>query len=64
MSEGENCRELIHDLQLREQESHSEIMAIHKALIVGEQSGLSDSSVDEIWELARKRHRAKCDLFV
>ena len=36
------------DTQIREQESSPEIEAIRKALIEGERSGFSDSSVDEI----------------
>jgi len=58
-NESEVVRELIRERQIREQESSSEIKAIRKALIEGEQSGFSDSSVDEIWEEARKQHKAK-----
>ena len=58
-NESEVVRELIRERQLRDQESPAEIEAIRAALIEGEQSGFSDRSVDEIWEEARQRHRAK-----
>jgi antitoxin ParD1/3/4 len=58
-NESEVVRELIRERQIREQETPAEIKAIRKALIAGEQSGFSDSSVDEIWEEARNRHRAE-----
>jgi antitoxin ParD1/3/4 len=58
-NESEVVRELIRERQIREQETPAEIEAIRAALIEGEQSGFSDSSVDEIWEEARKRYRAK-----
>lgn len=58
-NESEVVRELIRERQLREQESDAEIEAIRAALIQGEKSGFSERSVDEIWEDARRRHRAK-----
>jgi antitoxin ParD1/3/4 len=58
-NESEVVRELIRERQLRDQESSAEIEAIRAALIEGEQGGFSDRSVDEIWEEARQRHRAK-----
>ena len=58
-NESEVVRELIRERQLRDQESPAEIEAIRAALIEGEASGFSDRSVDEIWEDARQRHRAK-----
>lgn len=58
-NEREVVRELIRERQLREQETPAEIEAIRAALIEGEQSGFSDRSVDEIWEKAQQRHRAK-----
>ena len=58
-NESEVVRELIRERQIREQETPAEIQAIRKALIEGEQSGFSNRSVDEIWEEARNRHRAK-----
>ncbi len=58
-NESEVVRELIRERQLRDQETPAEIEAIRAALIAGEESGFSDRSVDEIWEDARQRHRAK-----
>lgn len=58
-NESEVVRELIRERQLRDRESAAEIEAIRAALIEGEQSGFSDRSIDEIWEEARQRHRAK-----
>ncbi len=58
-NESEVVRELIRERQLRDQETPAEIEAIRAALIKGEESGFSDRSVDEIWEDARQRHRAK-----
>ena len=58
-NESEVVRELIRERQLKELETPAEIEAIRAALIEGEQSGFSDRSVDEIWEEARQRHRAR-----
>ncbi|MGB5164646.1 MAG: type II toxin-antitoxin system ParD family antitoxin [Woeseiaceae bacterium] len=58
-NESEVVRELIRERQLRDQETPAEIEAIRAALIEGEESGFSNRSVDEIWEDARQRHRAK-----
>ncbi len=58
-NESEVVRELIRERQLRDQETPAEIEAIRAALIEGEESGFSERSVDEIWEDARQRHRAK-----
>lgn len=58
-NESEVVRELIRERQLRDQETPAEIEAIRAALIEGEESGFSDRSVDEIWEDARQRHKAK-----
>ena len=58
-NESEVVRELIRERQLRDRETPAEIEAIRAALIEGEESGFSDRSVDEIWENARQRHRAK-----
>lgn len=57
-NESEVIRELIRERQTREHETPAEIDAIRDALLDGEQSGCSDRSVDEIWELARQRGRA------
>lgn len=58
-NESEVVRELIRERQLRESETPAEIEAIRAALIQGEKSGFTELSVDEIWEEARRRHRAK-----
>ena len=58
-NESEVVRELIRERQIREQETRAEIEAIRAALIEGEKSGFSNSSVDEIWEEARRSHQAK-----
>ena len=58
-NESEVVRELIRERQIREQETPAELEAIRTALIEGEKSGLSNSSVDEIWEKARTRRKAK-----
>jgi len=58
-NDSEVVRELIRERQLRDQETPAEIEAIRAALIEGEESGFSDRSVDEIWEDARQRHKAK-----
>lgn len=58
-NESEVVRELIRERQIREQETPAELEAIRTALIEGEKSGFSNSSVDEIWEKARTRRKAK-----
>lgn len=58
-NESEVVRELIRERQIREQETPAGIAAIRTALIKGEQSGLSDRSIDEIWQDARQRHKTK-----
>lgn len=58
-NESEVVRELIRERQLRDQETPAEIEAIRAALLEGEERGFGDRSVDEIWEDARQRHRAK-----
>jgi len=51
--------EVINDLIRRaRRESTEEIDAIRAALIKGEQSGISDRSLDDIWRDARKRRSA------
>ena len=57
-NESEVIRELIRERQLREQQSAAEINAVRAALIEGEQSGIGDRSVEEIWDEAR-RHRSE-----
>ena len=58
-NESEVVRELIRERQIREQETPAEVEAIRAALIEGEKSGFSNSSVDEIWEKARTGRKAK-----
>ena len=58
-NESEVVRELIRERQIREQETPEEIAAIRAALTEGEKSGFSDRSVDEIWEEARQRLKAR-----
>ena len=58
-NESEVVRELIRERQIREQETRAEIEAIRAALIEGEKCGFSNSSVDEIWEEARRNHQAE-----
>ena len=54
-NESEVIRELIRERQLREEQSAAEIEAVRAALIEGEQSGISDRTVEEIWDEARRR---------
>lgn len=58
-NESEIVRELIRERQIKEQESSIEIEAVRAALIAGEKSGFTSSSVDEIWLEARRRHRSQ-----
>ncbi len=58
-NESEVVRELIRERQIREQESAAEIKVIRAALVAGEKSGFTASSVDEIWREARKGLRSK-----
>ena len=58
-NEREVVRELIRERQMREEETPKQIAAIRAALIEGEKSGISDRSVDEIWEEARAESKVK-----
>ena len=58
-NESEVVRDLIRERQLRERETPEEVAAIRAALVEGERSGISDLSIDEIWEEARARRKAK-----
>lgn len=52
--------DVINDLIRRaRRESQGEIEAIRAALIEGEQSGMTDRSVEEIWQEARNRRSLK-----
>jgi len=53
-NESEVFRDLIRERQMQQQESAEEITAIRAALIVGEKSGITDMSKDEIWAEARQ----------
>ena len=54
-NESEVFRDLIRDRIRRD----TEITDIRAALIDGEQSGVSNKTVDEIWEEAQQRHRSQ-----
>lgn len=56
-NESEVVRELIRERQIREQETPAQIEAIRKALIEGEQSGISDRTPDDIRAAVQKRLR-------
>ena len=58
-NESEVIRELIRERQLRQEETPAEIEAIRRALIEGEQSGMSDRNVDEIWARARSKRQSE-----
>ena len=54
-NESEVFRDLIRDRISREEE----ITSIRAALIDGERSGVSQKTVEEIWEEAQQRHRSQ-----
>jgi len=54
-NESEVFRDLIRDRISRD----AETTAIRAALIDGEQSGVSQKTVEEIWEEAQQRHRSQ-----
>jgi len=58
-NESEVIRELIRERQIRGEENPDETETVRAALMKGEQSGLSKKRVDEIWEEARTRRKAK-----
>ena len=53
-NESEVFRDLIRERQMQQQETPAEIAAIRAALIVGEKSGITDMSMEEIWAEARQ----------
>lgn len=57
-NDSEYIRDLIRREQERQLESPAEIAALRAALIEGEQSGIGERSVDEIWADARARRIA------
>ena len=54
-----NESEVFRDLIRQRTTSDAELHAIRVALIEGEQSGVSNKSVDEIWEEAERRQPSK-----
>ena len=62
-NESEVVRELIRERQVRERETPEEIAAIRAALIEAEKSamqkGCSKRSIDEIWQEAKAKYRAR-----
>jgi len=56
-NESEVLRDLIRERQLREEENTAKIEALRAALIVGEQSGISDLTLDQIWAQARTQSK-------
>ncbi len=57
-SEDELVRELIKERQLTSKESKATIEAISKELRIGEKSGISASSEDDIWSRIEARRQA------
>ena len=62
-NESEVARALIRERQVHEQETPEEVAAIRAALIEAEESmkrkGYSKKFVDEIWEEAKAKYRAR-----
>ena len=62
-NESEVVRELIRERQIRERETPEEIAAIRAALIEAEKSamqkGYRKRSIDEIWQEAKAKYRAR-----
>ena len=58
-NESEVFSQLIHEQQVREQETPEDIAKIRTALIEGEKSGISTRTVKEIWEEAKAKYQAK-----
>lgn len=56
-NESEVVRELIRERQLRDEETAAKIDALRAALIEGEESGLSDLSMEQIWAKAREQSK-------
>ena len=57
--ESDVFQEMILERQIQRKETPEEVAAIRAALIEGEQSGISDRSVDEVIEEARARRSAE-----
>ncbi len=54
-----NDSEYIRDLVRRDQEQNAKFRALKAAIQEGLDSGISDKTVQDVWEEAEARHRAK-----
>lgn len=54
-----NDSEFVRDLLRKDQERTQKIANMQRLVTEGLESGYSELSVDEIWEQARARHKAK-----
>ncbi|MBL1437502.1 MAG: type II toxin-antitoxin system ParD family antitoxin [Rhodobacteraceae bacterium] len=57
-NESEVLRDLIRERQLRQEENTAKIEALRMALIAGEQSGISDLTMEQIWAQARAQSKS------
>ncbi len=55
-NESEVIRDLIRERQMSEQETPEQIAVIRAKLEEAERSGVSNRTLDEIWEEARREH--------
>lgn len=55
-----NDSEYIRDLVRRDQESQNKLADLRQAIAAGLESGISNLSLDDIWESAEKRSRSAC----
>ena len=51
-----NASDYVRDLIRRDQEYHDRRETLVKALIAGENSGVSDRSLEDIWQSVKARH--------
>ena len=51
-----NASDYVRDLIRRDQEYHDRRETLVKALITGENSGVSDRSLEDIWQSVKARH--------
>jgi len=56
-NESEVLRELIRERQIRKEENAVKIEALRAALIAGEESGISDLTLDQIWSKVRSQSK-------
>ncbi len=54
---GPQVRELIRERQLPEEENTAKIEVLRAAIVAGEESGMSDLTMDQIWAKARMQHK-------